>query len=115
MSQVQERIYKSRPNRVGGRKPNIVWVCQRSKCLGRYVSKQKNGFFDEDLYNIFFEKLNERFKQWKKNGAVPMRAFEICIDCIYVLSKTAQKLSEKDLEKSKTVKDEMYGLLIGFE
>jgi len=81
----------------------------------RFVSKQKNGFFDEDLYNIFFEKLNERFKQWKKNGAVPMRAFEICIDCIYVLSKTAQKLSEKDLEKSKTVKDEMYGLLMGFE
>ena len=115
MSQVQERIYKSRPNRVGGRKPNIVWVCQRSKCLGRCVSKQKNGFFDEDLYNIFFEKLNERFKQWKKNGAVPMRAFEICIDCIYVLSKTAQKLSEKDLEKSKTVKEEMYGLLMGFE
>ena len=81
----------------------------------RFVSKQKNGFFDEDLYNIFFEKLNERFKQWKKNRAVPMRAFEICIDCIYVLSKTAQKLSEKDLEKSKTVKDEMYGLLMGFE
>jgi|GEM_PF-221002 hypothetical protein len=81
----------------------------------RFVSKQKNEFFDEDLYNIFFEKLNERFKQWKKNGAVPMRAFEICIDCIYVLSKTAQKLSEKDLEKSKTVKDEMYGLLMGFE
>ena len=81
----------------------------------QFVSKQKNGFFDEDLYNIFFEKLNERFKQWKKNGAVPMRAFEICIDCIYVLSKTAQKPSEKDLEKSKTVKDEMYGLLMGFE
>ena len=81
----------------------------------RFVSKQKNEFFDEDLYNIFFEKLNERFKQWKKNRAVPMRAFEICIDCIYVLSKTAQKLSEKDLEKSKTVKDEMYGLLMGFE
>ena len=44
-----------------------------------------------------------------------MRAFEICIDCIYVLSKTAQKLSENDLEKSKTVKDEMYGLLMAFE
>lgn len=33
----------------------------------------------------------------------------------YVLSRTDPKLSEKDLEKSKTVKDEMYGLLMGFE
>ena len=59
----------------------------------RFVSKLKNGFFDEGLYNTFFEKLNEGFEQWKKNGAVSMRVFEVCIDCIYVLSKNALNLS----------------------
>lgn len=81
----------------------------------RFVSKLKNGFFDEGLYNTFFEKLNEGFEQWKKNGAVSMRVFEVCIDCIYVLSKNALNLSEKDLEKSKAAKDDVYGLLMGFE
>ncbi|MGI5066936.1 YdbC family protein [Treponema putidum] len=57
-----------------------------------FASKLKNGSFDEDLYNVLFKQLQQRFKRWKDDNAVPMRTFQVCIDLLYVLSKNNQFL-----------------------
>ena len=80
-----------------------------------FVSKLKNGSFDENLYNTLFEQLQKRFRRWKLESAIPVRLFQVCIDLLYVLSKDNPLLLREYLEKIKTAKDEMYGLFMDLD
>ena len=80
-----------------------------------FVSDIKAGHFNEEIYNIVFECLNQNFELWREGKVIPMRVFQVCIDLMYLLSKNDLVFSTEDVKKLNAAKDEIYGFLMGFE
>lgn len=80
-----------------------------------FVSDIKAGHFNEEIYNIVFECLNQNFELWREGKVIPMRVFQVCIDLMYLLSKNDLVFSVEDVKKLNAAKNEIYGLLMGFE
>lgn len=71
--------------------------------------------FDEELYDALFDALSFQIKQWVVDDSVPIRAFEVCIDLVYVLSNERIGGTQRCKERAAGAKDEVYGLLMRFD
>ncbi len=87
----------------------------RNKYIEFITQLRDEKTFNEGIYDFIFDSLTLQVKQWKINNSVPIRLFEVCIDLLYGLSGDDLNLPETILERVRYAKDEIYGLLMGFE